>query len=230
LSPIWPGSSLSGCIFHANLVNDFNHDYKVVAMSINTVLVSESVQSARLVQQVLQGTDYQLVFEGSRLSDLITTSELRDPALIIMTIARPNQQLISQLKLISKQYPLPVVIFTDADGSDAIKDVINAGVSAYIVDGLSKQRLLPILSTALARFEQNQSMQKELTQLRTSLADRKTIDRAKGIIMEQRQCSEEQAYALLRTSAMNQNIKIAALAKTVIKAAAIVSPVIKMKH
>jgi len=147
-----------------------------------------------------------------------------------MTIVRPNQQLISQLKLISEQYPLPIVIFTDADGSDAIEQVISAGVSAYIVDGLSEQRLLPVLRTALARFELNQSMQKELTQLRTSLADRKTIDRAKGIIMDQRQCSEEQAYKLLRSRAMNQNIKLAVLAKTVIKAAAILSPVSKTKH
>jgi response regulator NasT len=199
-------------------------------MAINTVLVSEYEQSTALVQQVLQATDYQLVFEAISLNDLITASELRDPALIIMCIARPNQHLISQLKLISEQYPLPIVIFTEADGGDAIEHAIRAGVSAYVVDGLSEQRLLPILRTALARFEQNQQMQKELAQLRTSLADRKTIDRAKGIIMEQRQCSEDQAYKLLRSRAMNQNIKLAALAKTIINAAVLLSPISEMKH
>lgn len=199
-------------------------------MPINTVLVSESEASTELVHQVLQATDYQLIFEGIRLSDLMVASDLTDPALIIMCITTPNRHLISQLKLISEQYPLPIVIFTEADGSDAIEHAIGAGVSAYVVDGLSEQRLLPILRTALARFQQNQSMQKELAQLRTSLADRKTIDRAKGIIMEQRQCSEDQAYKLLRSRAMNQNIKLAALAKTIINAAVLLSPISEMKH
>ena len=199
-------------------------------MSINTVLVSESEQSTELVQLVLQATDYQIVFEGTSLNDLIVNSELSDPALIIMCIASPNQRLISQLKLISEQYPLPIVIFTEADGNDAIEHAIRAGVSAYVIDGLSEQRLLPILRTALARFQKNQSMQKELKQLRSSLADRKTIDRAKGIIMEQLQCSEGQAYTLLRIKAMSQYIKLVDLAKTVINAADIFSPNSAMKR
>jgi len=199
-------------------------------MSINTVLVSESEQSTKLVQKVLKASDYQIVFEGTSLNDLIVNSELSDPALIVMCIANPSQRLISQLKLISEQYPLPIVIFTEADGNDAIEHAIRAGVSAYVIDGLSEQRLLPILRTALARFQKNQSMQKELKQLRSSLADRKTIDRAKGIIMEQLQCSEGQAYTLLRTKAMNQNIKLVDLAKTVINAADLFSPISAMKR
>lgn len=192
-------------------------------MAIRTVLLSESTKSSQLVNQVLADSDYQLVFEESRLSALMS-AQIEDVELIILCINIPDDQLLEQLKLVNQQYPLPIVIFTEQDGSDAIEHAIAAGVSAYVVDGLSEQRLLPIIRTALARFQQNQQIKQELDQLRTSLADRKVIDRAKGIIMAQRQCSEDEAYTLMRNNAMTQNLRMAVLAKHIIDTANLLTP------
>lgn len=198
-------------------------------MSINTVLLSESKQSSQLVNTVLTGSEYDLVFEATKLTALMS-ADIKEPELIILCITAPDEQLLSQLKLVHEQYPLPVVIFTESDGSDAIEAAIQAGVSAYVVDGLRDNRVLPILRTALARFKQSLSMQQELDKLRTTLADRKIIDRAKGIVMAQRQCTEDQAYKLLRKQAMDQNIKLATLSQTVVSASELLSPIVETRR
>jgi len=187
-------------------------------MPINTILLSESSVSANLVSQTLEGSEYKLVFEAEHLPALIN-ADIQEPEMIILCITAPDEQLLGQLKTVHEQFPLPVVIFTEEEGSNAIEEAIHAGVSAYVVDGLSENRVLPILRTAIARFTQNLSMQQELTKLRTNLADRKIIDRAKGIIMAQRQCTEDEAYSLLRKTAMNQNSRLAALAQNIVDTA-----------
>jgi response regulator NasT len=158
------------------------------------------------------------------MQDLLHVDGLTDPQLIVINIDKPDSSLIQQLRVINQQYPLPIVIFTQDSRDDAIEHAIQAGVSAYVVDGLNENRILPILRTAQMRFKQNQSVQAELNNLRTTLADRKVIDRAKGMIMAQRACTEDEAYKLLRTTAMNQNIRLAALAQNIIDAAQLLDP------
>lgn len=185
-------------------------------MAINTVIVSDANRSITLFENVLKASDYELVFTGSSLQQLLSETDLGKPELIIISIDKPTASLIKQLTVINKQYPLPVVVFTKSDSDDAIERFIQAGVSAYVVDGLIQNRVLAILRTAVARFKQQSSVQKELNLLKSNLADRKIIERAKGIIMTQRQCSEDEAYTLLRTNAMTKNIRLAALAKNIV--------------
>tara|TARA_R110002111_G_scaffold40640_6_gene75898 strand:- start:33 stop:617 length:585 start_codon:yes stop_codon:yes gene_type:complete len=185
-------------------------------MSINSVIISESIQSQALLETVLKPSDYEVVYTASSLPALLAETDLQQPELIIISIDTPSANLIKQLQVINKQYPLPVVVFAKNDSEDAIEQFIQAGVSAYVVDGLNPHRVLAILKTALVRFEQQSHVQQELHSLKTNLADRKIIDRAKGIIMTQRQCSEDEAYTLLRTNAMTQNIRLAALAKNIV--------------
>jgi len=183
--------------------------------AINTILLSESTHSSQLINMALAGSEYHLVYEAKKLMALIN-ADIKTPELIILCIKAPDEPLLNQLTRVQEQYPLPVVIFTKSDGSEAIEPAIQAGVSAYVVDGLSENRVLPILRTALARFKQNLSVKKELNKLRETLADRKVIDRAKGIVMAERKCTEDEAYTMLRTSAMNQNMRLAKLAQSVI--------------
>lgn len=185
-------------------------------MTINTVIISESSQALTLLETVLKPSDYDIVFSGSSLQQLLADAGLRQPELIIINIDKPSTSLIKQLTVINQQYPLPIVVFTKSDSEDAIEQFITAGVSAYVVDGLREDRVLAILRTAMARFQQQSSVQKELNSLKINLADRKIIERAKGIIMTQRQCSENEAYTLLRTNAMTQNVRLAALAKNIV--------------
>lgn len=191
----------------------------MISNPINTIIVSELPMATELLKHVLLQNDYQITFEATSLPQLLSTRTLIEPELIIIILESTELSLLNQIKIINEQYPLPIVIFTNDDSDDAIEYAIESGVSAYIVDGLNEHRILPIIRTARARFNQHQAMQQQLKELRTSLADRKLIDRAKGLLMVQRQCSEEVAYKLLRSTAMNQNIRLANLAQNIISAA-----------
>lgn len=191
---------------------------------INTIVISEDPALTQKLAATLSETDYKIIFEGSTLQQLLSLNWSVEPELIIAIMDTSDNQVLSKFKVINEQYPLPIVIFTHDDRDDAIEKAIEAGVSAYIVDGFREARVQPILRTALARFRQYQSMQKQLKDLKTSLADRKVIDRAKGLIMEQRQCTEDEAYRLLRTSAMNQNMRLGQLAQNILSTANLLEP------
>ena len=112
-------------------------------------------------------------------------------------------------------------MFADESEPKLIRKAIKAGVSAYIVDGLQKSRLKSILEVAVARFEQFHAVEAEVERLQTALEDRKTIERAKGILMESRELNEKDAYALLRRAAMNEKKKLSEIAELVISASRI---------
>lgn len=192
--------------------------------TINTIVISEQPEVSAKLNTALAETDYKIVFQGSTLQELLSLNWQVEPDLIIAVLNTSDSQVLSKFKVINEQFPLPIVIFTHDDRDDAVEQAIAAGVSAYIVDGFREDRVLPILRTAIARFRQYQSMQKHIKELKTSLADRKVIDKAKGLIMEQRHCSEDEAYRLLRTSAMNQNMRLAQLAQNILATASLLEP------
>ena len=192
--------------------------------TVNTIIISESDYAIQTLENELGGSEFHIIFEATSLQQLMAAKMIKDPELIIVVLGEADNKIINTLKVINEQYPLPIVIFSNDDSSEAIEQAIEAGVSGYVVDGLHRHRIQPILKTAIARFKQYQSMQKQLDDLRTSLADRKIIDRAKGIIMEQRQCSENEAYTLLRTTAMNRNVKLVALAESILDTANLLEP------
>ncbi len=113
----------------------------------------------------------------------------------------------------------PIAMFVDQSDRSTIAAAIDAGVSAYIVDGLKKERVRHILDLCISRFRAFSRLQDELDRTKSALQERKVIDRAKGIIMKAKNLSEEEAYALLRTTAMNEKRKIAEVAQSVITAA-----------
>lgn len=193
-------------------------------MTANTILISDSSETNDVLENVLLAHEYKLIYNGTSLKHLLLQETLNEPELIVINVDRPEQGMIDQLKVINQQYPLPIVIFTKDDRDEAIGHAIQAGVSAYVVDGLSEARVVPILRTAMMRFEQQQNVQKELSELRTTLAERKIIDKAKGLIMAQRNCTEDEAYKLMRSTAMNQNIRMAVLANNIIEAAKLLEP------
>lgn len=191
---------------------------------INTIVISEQPEVTSKLTTVLDKSHYKVIFEGSTLQQLLSLKWTVEPELIIAVMNSSDSQMLGKFKVINEQFPLPIVIFTHDDRDDAIEQAIEAGVSAYIVDGFREDRVQPILRTAIARFRQYQDMQKHIKELKTSLADRKVIDRAKGLVMEQRQCTEDEAYRLLRTSAMNQNMRLAQLAQNILATASLLEP------
>ncbi len=131
----------------------------------------------------------------------------------------PDRDILENRRCLSRDNPHPVVMFASTSDTDTIREAIEAGVSAYVVDGLSAGRVRPVVDVAIARFRQYASLQGELAAARTSLAQRKLIDRAKGILMERGRRTENDAYHALRKLAMDQNKTIADIAQGVIDTA-----------
>jgi response regulator NasT len=142
-----------------------------------------------------------------------------DPDVILIDLENPSRDVLEQMFQVSRIVRRPIAMFVDQSDRSTIAAAIDAGVSAYIVDGLKKERVRHILDLCISRFVAFSRLQDELDRAKSALQERKVIDRAKGIIMKAKNLSEEQAYALLRTTAMNEKRKIADVAQSVITAA-----------
>jgi response regulator NasT len=142
-----------------------------------------------------------------------------DPDVIVIDLESPNRDALEHMFQVSRAAKRPVAMFVDRTDDASIEAAIDAGVSAYVVDGLKKERIKPILDTAIRRFRAFERLRAELDQARSELSERKRIDKAKGILMRTRGLSEEGAYALLRSTAMQKSKRIAEIAESLITAA-----------
>lgn len=142
-----------------------------------------------------------------------------DPDVIVIDLESPNRDALEHMFQVSRAAKRPVAMFVDRTDDASIEAAIDAGVSAYVVDGLKKERIKPILDTAIRRFRAFERLREELDQARSELSERKRIEKAKGILMRTRGLSEENAYALLRSTAMQKNKRIAEIAESLITAA-----------
>ena len=141
------------------------------------------------------------------------------PDVVLIDLENPSRDILEELAVASSPLDRPVAIFVDRSDDGLTTAAIEAGVSAYVVDGLKKERIKPIIDAAIARFNMFSRMRIELDATRAALAERKMIDRAKGLLMTARGVSEDEAYALLRKTAMDQGKKIAEVAAALITAA-----------
>jgi response regulator NasT len=146
------------------------------------------------------------------------------PDVVIIDLENPNRDVLEHFFSLSRSLKRPIAMFVDKADLSSIEAAVDAGVSAYVVDGLRKDRVKPILDMAVLRFRAFSRMQDELEAARSELQGRKIIDKAKGILMKTRNISEDEAYALLRTTAMNQNRKIAEIAQSLVTAAELLGP------
>lgn len=185
-------------------------------MMLRVLLVDEDVERAELLKEALHEAGYEVAAELRSSMDLLARVREVRPDVIIIDRESPDRDTLEHVCMVTRDDPHPVVLFTDDGDRSKIRDAVEAGVSAYVVGGLSAERIRPIVDVALARFEGLQALHRELDQARTTLAERKLIDRAKGLVMQQRRCSEEQAYAALRKLAMDRNRRLVEVAQDVI--------------
>ncbi len=172
-----------------------------------------------------------IIEEGLRESgfaDVITLFEVNqamrqivdvDPDVVFIDLENPSRDELEHMFQVSRAIKRPVAMFVDSSDRTSTERAIEAGVSAYIVDGLKKERVKTILDMAVSRFNAFSRLQQELESAKSQLADRKRIDQAKALLMKTRGMSEPEAYALLRNTAMNQNRRIADIAESLIVAA-----------
>lgn len=187
--------------------------------AIRVVVVDDNaVRAAILVDGLREaGIDGVEVIETS--TQLVRRLAAMDPDVIIMDLENPSRDMLEQMFQVSRVVSRPVAMFVDQSDQSMIRAAVDAGVSAYIVDGLKKERVKAIVDMAISRFEAFDRLQRELHEAKSELADRKVIDRAKGILMRSRNLSEEEAYALLRQAAMNEKRRIADIAQSLVTAA-----------
>jgi two-component system, response regulator / RNA-binding antiterminator len=154
---------------------------------------------------------------GARnLPDLVAQSQ---PDVIIIDTNSPDRDTLEHVVLITEGTPRPIVMFSADNNSEKIREAVRAGVSAYVVDGLSSERVQPIIDVAIARFEALQTLRADLLDAKTRLAERKHIERAKGLLMKKKAISEDDAFRLLRKMAMDENLTLAQVAVQVVRAA-----------
>jgi two-component system, response regulator / RNA-binding antiterminator len=141
------------------------------------------------------------------------------PDMIIVDAESEARDTLEHVVMATRDARRPIVLFTNDDDTTHVRDAIAAGVTAYVVAGLAAERVKPVLDVALARFQHEEELRRELTDARSQLSDRKTIDRAKGILMSRQSLSEEEAYARLRKTAMDKGLKLADVAQRILDVA-----------
>lgn len=151
--------------------------------------------------------------------DLLAAIRRHDPELVLIDIDSPDRDTLESLRTAQASQPRPMVMFTQDDDGATIRRAVEAGVTAYIVDGLETRRIRPILEAAMAQFTRYRALEEELRRAQDKLSERKLIERAKGIVMQQQGISEPEAFAAMRSLAMRRNKKLVEIAEGVIAAA-----------
>ena len=187
------------------------------------MIVDEVVERAEVLQQALENAGYDVIAYVSSTLDLHRQVAARQPDIVIIDTDSPDRDTLENICVVSRDEPRPVVMFTHDGDSEKIRAATLAGVSAYVVDGMAAERIGPIIDAAVARFEQFHALKRELDEIEEKLADRKVIERAKGLLMKSRNLSEEEAYRALRKQAMQTNSRLATVAQQVVAIAGLIS-------
>lgn len=183
------------------------------------MLVDEQPERFELLDEALRAQGHEVVARVAVGTDLVAAFERARPDVIIVDLDSPGRDTLESMRTISRRTPRPIVMFTSDGDSATIERAVKAGVSAYVVDGLRPERVRPVLDVAMHRFREHQRLRNELEHTRMQLTERKLVERAKGLLMKKRGLDEDSAYQALRRMAMERNLKLAELARSVIAAA-----------
>jgi response regulator NasT len=190
---------------------------------MKVMLVDENRGRAALLKQALSDAGFEVVATINQGSRLLLELQKIAVDVILIDMASPDRDILEHLAIIRREQPKPVIMLADDDDSRIIQAAVSAGVSAYVVDGFNHKRLNAIMQVAVARFREYQAMRDELEDTKHKLAERKLVDKAKGLLMRHKNMSEEEAYQALRKLAMNKNKKIVEIAEQLINAAELLS-------
>jgi response regulator NasT len=186
---------------------------------LTILVIDENAIRASIIEEGLREAGYQRVTVIHEVNGVARTIETLQPDVIFIDLENPNRDMMEHLFQLTRTVGRPIAMFVDRSDTASIEAAVEAGVSAYVVDGLKKERVKPILDMAVSRFNAFSRLQRELADAKSALEERKIIERAKGILMKMRGLSEEEAFALLRQTAMNEKKKISEIAQSVVTAA-----------
>ena len=182
-------------------------------------IIDPSRARAAILEEGLRAAGVERVIVIPDGADLMARLAEVDPDIVVIDLENPSRDVLEQMVQVARPVERPVAMFVDHSDAAMMQAAVDAGVSAYVIDGLKAERVKSIVDVAIARFNAFARLQRELTEARTELAERKLIDRAKGIVMKAKGLSEDEAYALLRRTAMNRKCKISDIAQSIITSA-----------
>src|SRR3982750_251278 len=182
------------------------------------VIVDESPIRAAILEEGLREAGYTGVVHISEMQSLLQRIYALDPDVILIDLENPSRDVLEQMFQVSRAVRRPIAMFVDQSDAASIQASVEAGVSAYIVDGLKKERIKPILDLCISRFNAFAKLQEELDRTKSQLEGRKIIEKATGILMKVKGLTEDEAYVLLRSTAMREKKKIGEIAQSIITA------------
>ena len=189
------------------------------AIMLRVMIVDNDVERTKPLKQSLLDTGYEVI---AHLRDTVNLDdaccELK-PDIVIIDTDSPSRDTLENICVMTMNEPRPIVMFTHDGDKEQIKLATQAGVCAYVVGSIPNERLRPVIDAAVARFEEFKHLREALNEANNKLNERKVIERAKGLIMKQRKIDEEEAYSLLRSMAMQKNMRIASLSEQIVEAA-----------
>ncbi|MGH6865360.1 MAG: ANTAR domain-containing response regulator [Methyloceanibacter sp.] len=188
------------------------------SQSLAILVIDENRIRGSIIEEGLRESGHDNVTVVHDIAGVARTIATINPDVIVIDLENPNRDMLENMFQLSRAVKRPVAMFVDRADRASIEAAVEAGVSAYVVDGLKRERVKPILDMAIVRFNAFSRLSRELEEARSELEDRKVIERAKGILMKSKGLSEEDAYTLLRKTAMNQNRKVAEIAQSLVTA------------
>lgn len=186
---------------------------------LRVLIVDQNLMRASILEEGLREAGYRKLVVVRDMQNLLRRIVDEEPDVILIDLENPNRDVLEQMFQVSRVVARPVAMFVDQSDSSTIEAAIESGVGAYVVDGLRKERVKAVVDTAISRYNAFNKLREERDQARQQLEDRKVIDRAKGILMKEKGLTEEEAYALMRSAAMRDNLRISQVAQSVITAA-----------
>jgi two-component system, response regulator / RNA-binding antiterminator len=181
-------------------------------------IVDESAARASIIEEGLATLENCEIFTVTERRGLVARIGQIAPDIVFMNLGNPSRDVLEEYFAVSRALARPIAMFVDESDDESIGASIEAGVSAYVVDGLAANRIRPLLDLTVQRFNAFARLQADLAEARGRLAERETIDKAKRILMDSRGLPEPQAYAEMRAAAMNQGKRIADIAEAIVTA------------
>ncbi len=194
------------------------------APALSILVIDENRIRASIIEEGLREAGHMRVAVIHDVNEVARTIEHTMPDVVFIDLENPKRDTLEHFFSLSRAIQRPIAMFVDRSDTGMIEKAVEAGVSAYVVDGLKKERVKPILDMAISRFNAFSRLARELEEARSALEERKIIDQAKGILMKTRNMSEADAYALLRSTAMNQNRRLIDIAQSLVTAANLLGP------
>jgi two-component system, response regulator / RNA-binding antiterminator len=194
----------------------FNQLQQATHKPVSVMLVDDQPARAALLEQALADIGYRVIAKLATAEGLMQEVSKLKPDIIIIDVDSPDRDMLENMANLNDSNPHPIVMFAEKDAPETINRTINAGVSVYVMNEMQPQLVKSIIEVAIARFREYQALRNELDKTRNALADRKLIDKAKCLLMQHRQSTEEESYQAMRKMAMDKGQRLVTVAQNII--------------